>query len=140
MVFMFSVVLLGSCKKYPEGSLISLSSPEKRIKRNWSLNQDSIRRFIFQEENILKYYSSQNILSELYWKFYDKKRKLILSVNDDFTLHNDTLIIINLSNKNTIFVCRLFISNLFTLQNSKNKSCRLCFDIYLILSITALAH
>tara|TARA_B100000768_G_scaffold175758_1_gene187582 strand:+ start:54 stop:443 length:390 start_codon:yes stop_codon:yes gene_type:complete len=100
IVFFFSVVLLGSCKKYPEGSLISLSSPEKRIKRNWSLNQDSIRRFIFQEENILKYYSSQNILSELYWKFYDKKRKLILSVNDDFTLHNDTLIIINLSNKN----------------------------------------
>jgi len=100
IIFMFSIVLLGNCKKYPEGSLISLSSPEKRIKRNWKLNQDSIRRFIFQEENVLKYYSSQNILSELYWKFYDKKRKLILSVNDDFTLNNDTLIIINLSNKN----------------------------------------
>lgn len=100
IVFIFSIVLLGSCKKYPEGSLISLSSPEKRIKRNWQLNQDSIRRFIFQDENIFKYYSSQDSLTELYWKFYDKKKKLILSVNDNFTINNDTLIIISLSNKN----------------------------------------
>ena len=100
IVFIFSIVLLGSCKKYPEGSLISLSSPEKRIKRNWQLNQDSIRRFIFQDENIFKYYSSQDSLTELYWKFYDKKKKLILSVNDNFTIDNDTLIIISLSNKN----------------------------------------
>lgn len=100
IVFIFSIVLLGSCKKYPEGSLISLSSPEKRIKRNWQLNQDSIRRFIFQDENIFKYYSRQDSLTELYWKFYDKKKKLILSVNDNFTIDNDTLIIISLSNKN----------------------------------------
>ena len=100
IVFMFSIVLLAGCKKYPEGSLISLSSPEKRIKRNWQLNQDSIRRFIFQDENIFKYYSSQDSLSELYWKFYDKKKKLIFSVNDNFTINNDTLIIISLSNKN----------------------------------------
>lgn len=100
IVFIFSIVLLGSCKKYPEGSLISLTSPEKRIKRNWQLNQDSIRRFIFQDENIFKYYSSQDSLTELYWKFYDKKKKLILSVNDNFTINNDTLIIISLSNKN----------------------------------------
>jgi hypothetical protein len=100
IVFIFSIVLLGSCKKYPEGSLISLTSPEKRIKRNWQLNQDSIRRFIFQDENIFKYYSSQDSLTELYWKFYDKKKKLILSVNDNFTINNDTLIIISLSNQN----------------------------------------
>ena len=99
LVFVFAVVLFGSCKKYPEGSLISLSTPEKRIKRTWRLNEDSIRRFIFQDENILKYYSSQNNLSELYWKFYDKKKKLIFSFNNDFTLSNDTLIIINLSKK-----------------------------------------
>jgi hypothetical protein len=33
LIFMFSVVLLGSCKKYPEGSIVYLSSPERRIKR-----------------------------------------------------------------------------------------------------------
>lgn len=94
------LVSLASCKKYPEGSLISLSSPEKRIKRNWQLNQNSIRRFIFQDEDVLVYFSSQDSLNELYWKFYDKKKKLIFSMNEEFTSNNDTLIIINLSNKN----------------------------------------
>jgi hypothetical protein len=75
---MFSVVLLGSCKKYPEGSIVYLSSPERRIKRSWQLNQDSTRRFVFQDDNLLKYYSTQNNLSELYWKFYNKKKKLVL--------------------------------------------------------------
>ena len=97
---MFSVVLLGSCKKYPEGSIVYLSSPERRIKRSWQLNQDSTRRFIFQDDNLLKYYSTQNNLSELYWKFYDKKKKLVFSFNKEFTINNDTLVIINLSKKN----------------------------------------
>lgn len=100
IVFILSLVILGSCKKYPDGPLISLSSPEKRIKRNWQLQQDTIRRFIFQDENVLKYYSTQDSLSELYWKFYDKKKKLIFSFNEEFSLNNDTLTIINLSNKN----------------------------------------
>ena len=46
LVFVFAVTLLGSCKKYPENTGISLQSAKKRITKRWQLKSVNDSLFI----------------------------------------------------------------------------------------------